>query len=582
MTRLLALFAVLGAVTGAAQQLQITTTGWCSPVFVNVSGPVTVKCEGVDPQAMAALNRQLTARKLGEKAAVQEADEWAERYHVIKKELAEVDDTESARKAEEDLREGKLDEAATLLTQLADNQDERNVERAALHDYEGGLALELDFNTSKALTYLERAQRFMPDNPKYSVEYASALLKENRLTEAKAVYDRALPQLEQLKDQDVQYGPLYMTASLDAGRLYWTLGDMEKARNSFSDAFSQCLALGLMPKPQCDATLLSGILAYQGNVLLRQEDYRGAEMLYSMAYQRFQAASKNTSAYLRAEMLVASYLGYIYAKEDRLDDAERALKIALTEQQVLLDRTNPEVVEETAQTEVIFASVKNDENKPEEAEEYFKKAAADYRGLVQQDADAYTPDLEATLYQWGTAELAANRNEQAEPVYQELLPIDEKLATAKPSLYRGNLASTYCALAKIRSSGNQYIESVPFFKQCVEVRHKMDPTADNQESLANALTALAFGAIAARDIELAQSSIDESEKILRGLYAQDSAKHADELGQALVVKAILIKGTTKDCNATMAILNEATQISSAQSVLQFAGVLKSTCETPSP
>lgn len=582
MIRLLALFAVLGAATGAAQQLQITTKGWCSPVFVNVAGPVTVKCNGVDPQAMDALNRQLAAQKLGERAALQEANEWAGRYNAIKKELAEVDDTESARKAEEDLREGKLDEAAALLTQIADNQDERNVERAALHNYEGGLALELDFETQKALTYLERAQRFVPDNPKYSIEYARALLKENHLAEAKAVYERVLPQLVQLKDQDIKYRPLDMDASVDAGMLYETLGDIQQARDSYNNAFTECLVLGLMPTPQCDATMLSGILSQLGTILLRQQDYKSAEAIYSMAYQRYQAASKDSSAYLREETTLLSYLGYVYELEGRTDDAEHALKIALSEQQLLLDRTNPDVVDATAQTELLLASVKSDESKPEEAEVYFKKAADDFRSLVQQDADAYTPHLERTLYVWGRSDLVADRDEQADAVYQELLPIVEKLATASPSVYREDLASTYSALAQIRSGANQYAEAVPFLKQCIEVDRKMDPTPDNLESLAKSLTALSFDALVAQNLELAQSSADEAEKILRGLYAQNPTRHADELGQALVMQAMLIKGITKDCNAMMAKLNEATQVSSAQAVVQLAGVLQSSCKAHSP
>jgi tetratricopeptide (TPR) repeat protein len=592
MTRLRALFAVLaavfgvllGAACGGAQQMQITTNGWCSPVFVNVAGPVSVKCDGVDPAAVATLNKQLVSLKLSRHDALQQANEWAERYHRLEKELAhESDGSEMAKKAEQDLRAGNLEEAVALLKQLIATKDEPNLEKIARHYYETGLGLEMEFKTPEALHYLETAQRLEPDEPKYTLEYARALVKENRLNEAGKIFDVLVPKLHDLTTHDIQYGRLYTDASIDAGMLYTLQGDLDKARDTYNGAFASCLALGSLPTgAQCDLLTLTGILGNLGAVLLREERYGEAEKIFQAVYEKYEAASTSSTEYASEEASVLTYLGYAYAHENKTDEALGVLNMALAMQKFLLDQNNPDVIAGSAQTDLIVADLKTDMNNLEEAEPYYSHAAEKLRGLVKQDADAYSPGLERALYIWGRSEIAAKRYDQAGPVYEELVPLADRLSASNPSAYLEDLAVSYNALAQVRGAAHQTSEAEGFRKQCAATYRKMDRTPENLASLAVALEALAWDAGDAKDFDLAQTSIGESEQILRSLYTQDHAAYADRLGQALVFEAVLAKTTKGDCDAVTAKLNEATQISSAQVVAGAAQAIQSSCSVPKP
>lgn len=576
--------AACAAASGAAQQLQITTNGWCSPVFVNVSGPVSVKCEGVDPGAVAALNKQLAAMKLGRRDALQQANEWAERYRGLQKELQkDSDDSEVAKKAEADLHEGNLEEAVALLKQLIATKDAQSLDNIARRNYETGLGLEMEFKTPEALQYLEAAQRIAPNEPKYSLEYAQALSKENRLAEARAIYEKLVPQLREMSRHHVEYGQLYLRTSGAAGELYSQQGDLDKATDAYNNAFADCMALGLLPQgPQCDMPTLSRIVASLGEVQLQRQNYIQAEEAFKMAYQQYQQADKNGGSYSREEASMLSYLGYVYVEEHNTEEAEHVLDMALDMDRFLLDQKNPDVIADTAGTELIAAALESSIGQPDKADSYFGHAAEEYRGLLVQDADAYTPELERALYAWGQTDLDAKRYTQADAAFEQLLPIVEKLAAASPSDYLDHLAVTYNALADIHSAANEYAEAARYRKQCADTYRKMDQTPEHLASLATTLAALSEDASSAKDFDQAQGSMDEAEQILRGLYKQDAAVYADQLGQVLLYQAMLTQLTKGNCDAVPARLAEATQISSSPLVVTAAQAIQTHCQAATP
>jgi tetratricopeptide (TPR) repeat protein len=583
--RLVIAGAACAAGSGAAQPAKIVTNGFCSPVFVNVSGPVSVKCEGVDPRAVDALNKQLVAMKLSRHEALEQANEWAERYHGLQKELEqEPDGSELAKKAEEALHQGNLDEAVALFKQLIATKDAPGLDNIARHYYEAGLSLEMDFKTPEALQYLETAQRVAPDEPKYTLEYAEALSRENRLADARAIFEKLVPQLHDLTAHDVnKYGRLYLEAAYAAGELYSQQGDLDKAIDAYNQAFGSCMALGSMPQgPLCDLTKLNGILASMGEVNLQRKNYPQAEQAFKMAYLQYQQADKSGGNYHREEASMLSYLGYVYVEEHNTEEAEHVLDMAMAMDRLVLDQKNPDVIADTAGTELIAASLESNIGQPDKADSYFSQAAEEYRGLVAQDPDAYTPRLEHALYAWSQTDLGAKRYAQAGAVCQEMLPIVEKLAAASPPDYLGDLADTYNAFAQIHSAANESAETVRYRKLCADTYRKMDQTPAHLASLATALIALAWDADDAKDIDLAHSSIDESEQIWRGLYKQDAAAYGDGLGEALVFQALLAQVTKGDCGVATVRLTEATQVSSSPIVVNAAQAIQAHCKAATP
>jgi hypothetical protein len=115
---------VLGVAAAQAPGIHQQTQGPCSPVIGQTGGNVnvTINCPGVDPKALEALNRELgltqgqlrlTNQQLERKT--KEANEWARKYQELSQQAQMTQDKRLGRQAEALLRDGKLEEAKTLL-----------------------------------------------------------------------------------------------------------------------------------------------------------------------------------------------------------------------------------------------------------------------------------------------------------------------------------------------------------------------------------------------------------------------------------------------------------------------------------
>jgi hypothetical protein len=117
-------FLVLGVSVAQAASIIQQTEGPCSPTVGQTGGNVniTMNCPGVDPQAVEALNRdlgltkgqlRLTNQQLEQKT--KEANEWTRKYHELSQRADVLQDNKLTPQAKAFVREGKLEEADTLL-----------------------------------------------------------------------------------------------------------------------------------------------------------------------------------------------------------------------------------------------------------------------------------------------------------------------------------------------------------------------------------------------------------------------------------------------------------------------------------
>jgi len=127
--------AYLLLMVAAAQAQRVThqtTTGWCSPNIANVTGKVTVNCIGVDPRALIKLNAQLSRTNQELTAKIDEANEWADRYHELETRLSEPGpNAELSQQAEAYLHEGELEKAKEILDRIL-KDDEKEESRGPL------------------------------------------------------------------------------------------------------------------------------------------------------------------------------------------------------------------------------------------------------------------------------------------------------------------------------------------------------------------------------------------------------------------------------------------------------------------
>jgi hypothetical protein len=119
---------VLGVSAAQAASIIQQTEGWCSPAVGRTVGNVTITmtCQGVDPKALDALNRdlgltkgqlRLTNQQLEQKT--KEANEWARKYRELSQQAEAIQDNKLTPQAKALLSEGKLEEADTLLKRSA-------------------------------------------------------------------------------------------------------------------------------------------------------------------------------------------------------------------------------------------------------------------------------------------------------------------------------------------------------------------------------------------------------------------------------------------------------------------------------
>jgi tetratricopeptide (TPR) repeat protein len=564
-----------------AQPPRISTSGWCSPVFVDVKGPVNVTCKGVDPRALAVLNRNLGDLKLNYKEKVAEANDWAERYHSLQDRLKEESiGSEMARQAEDDLSQGKLDEAVAVLKQLTATKDKENVDRSALHNYETGLALEMQFKTPDAIPYLEEAQQIRPHQPEYACEYARVLVRENRYADARAVYDRILPWLDDQGQKNFKFARVYMIALHDAAQVYSTQGDVDRAEEAENKAFFQCMALEALQETtagaQCNDATLFMIAAGLGTLEMQHGQLDRAERMFTQAFNVIKANSKNGTAYLPEQADLLTKLGLTFIGEEKYPDAQKTLSMAYSIQKLVLNRNDPDTRFNAAVIAAALGLVHFHQQDFDRGEDDFREAAESLRELALQDPEAYQPVLEHVLYQWAQGEYDAHRLEQARPLYEEVLPLLQKFAAADPAKYLSDLSATYGGLAVVHDQAKDYEESLRLIQLSVEASRKTEPTTDNLEMLGKSLCALTLIAKDAGQIDLAETSADESEQILRKLYGQNSQSYSDSFVQTLIAHGIVLSAK-HDCDGVSRRVTEATRISPSPKVTQVANSIQSDC-----
>src|SRR5437773_603129 len=105
------LLVVLAVSSQRPADIQQHSSGRCSPNIVT-TGPVTVNCIGIDPRALRVLNRKLAQMQGTLDQKIQEANDWANKYHELEQRLVESGaDTELSKKADQYLRQGELEKA---------------------------------------------------------------------------------------------------------------------------------------------------------------------------------------------------------------------------------------------------------------------------------------------------------------------------------------------------------------------------------------------------------------------------------------------------------------------------------------
>lgn len=320
------------ALLGMAQQgvvLNQSSTGWCSP-NIAFSSDVTIICKGVDPRALKRLNRELSRKKLQLSVALQEANDWAQKYHALDKRLTEVgDDSELSREAEEYLHKGEFEKAGAVLDKILP-QEEKQVDRTAASRHNRAMLFELQFQPLQALSQYEVAYRYRPSDFLYALDYGDLLWKQKQYKAACPVLEAALLTARRLAKNDPATYQADLATTLN--NLVVLYSEMERLTDSLA-AHEEALQIRrelarnnpATFQPDLASTLNNlGVLDWQTNRLKESE----AAFDEALGILR-ELSKKDPAAYQPYLALTLDNLGIIYRWTQRFKESQAAYEESL-------------------------------------------------------------------------------------------------------------------------------------------------------------------------------------------------------------------------------------------------------------
>jgi tetratricopeptide (TPR) repeat protein len=429
---------LLALALAGAQETTVTqqnSSGWCSPNIANVTGNVTVICNGVDPRGLNQLNKQLHQNKLEAGELVQKANEWAAKYHELEQRLVSSRNTsESSKQAEDYLHQGKLDEAGQILDQII-GEEEKDIDMTAANYFNRGLIFELQFNMVDALPCFEKAHRYRPDELKYAHEYAVTLTSENRPAEAEAIFSEDLKKLRLLAKNDPKvYQPFLASTLNDLGAIYLGSNRLQEAMKAFQDSLEVTRYLaGDNPGYRLnEAMTLSNLSA----LYLESDDPQTiAKALPTVQealtiYQDLGHAG--TTAYQPNVAMALNHLGLFYLRTHKLSDAESAFERAVEIYRGLVSSKLLVYLFPMAVTLDALGTVYDGDKKPTPAGNSYREALNIFRMLKDHNPHLYLPPLAGTLGNITVFYLEQGDISQAKKSAEETVEARRELWEANP------------------------------------------------------------------------------------------------------------------------------------------------------
>jgi len=247
----------------------------CALNVANVTGNVTViNCPGVPAKAIERLSRELTARRLSESKARQEAEDYRQKYEALQATMASAGLSQALlQKASSYLAQGDLTQASKVLDEALEQEGPQVMQAATTHYYRARVA-ELSFDTKTEAEHLEAAYRLAPQSAEIANAYGIFLIQHGRPAEAELVFKRRLN--ETTKPEDVAGTLVNMASSLRFQ------GKLSEAKEKFLEAASLWDACS---KQHVQNSIHNETVAVDGaaDIAFAQQDFEEAKELYERA-----------------------------------------------------------------------------------------------------------------------------------------------------------------------------------------------------------------------------------------------------------------------------------------------------------
>ena len=113
------------------------------------------------------------------------------------------------------------------------------------------------------------------------------------------------------------------------------------------------------------------------------------------------------------------------------------------------------------------------QNQHQKAIAYYDKALKIFRRQVQENPQAYEPDLASTLNNLAALYSNIQRFDESEAMYKEALEIRRRLAKSNPQAYEPYVATTLNNLANLYKATQRFSESEAMYKEALEIYRRI-------------------------------------------------------------------------------------------------------------
>jgi len=365
-------------------------TGGGGPAVLGDNNQVIVN--GIDPRALKRLNDLLDAKSWASTQKLRGADEWADKYRELDKQLtesranADKDAAALIETAQEALHAGKFEEAGAIYDRLI-ALDAPDINRLAQDHFNRAQILALQFRPLDALPHYAKAYQYKPDRIEYAGGYASILTTETQIKEAEAVLDGFLRSQRALMAKDpAAYGPGLARTLNDLGLVYHNTRRSPQAESALKEALSIRRSLAAQD-PAAYRHDLAYTLSNLGHVYARMQRFGEEEAMYA------------ESVRILRDLAAENPVGYRFSLANALNNLGSAQRATRR-----------------------FA----------DAESAYEEAATILRDLAAQNPAAYQPDLAKTLNNLANIYRILHRPSEAESVDKEALAVRRELAAQRP------------------------------------------------------------------------------------------------------------------------------------------------------
>ncbi len=479
-----------------------STSGWCSPVFANVTGPITVTCKGIDPSAVKVLNEQLHRSKTSLVEAMKRADEWAEKYFELESKLSSTTSHADLRsKALQFLRSGDLTNAGSTIDEILHSEEKDLLRGAADDEYARATVFDLQGDNLNAFSHFERAYQIDPDNLKYAMNYGRLLIENRDFHVAESVLTKALNACKVLALTD---RPKFLEIM---AMIQMNLGDLYRHTNRSDDATN----------------------AYQN----------ASSLLYEIGVSRTYENNLNIAN-------VQASLALLYTQEMRPTDAAKAMEQSISLLTLFMQVWPIDHPGEENPFPVIIARVKAnlgaiyaDLGRSDLAVSYLTDSTATFKALAAGNHAVYDIRVSEDEFSLGQIYSTSGDTKRGQLLIEDSLRIIESLAAQSPAEYEHLHVATLVGLSNsyLLSKDNDKAELLlaKAEKICLDNNEK-DPS-DFQPLHVAILNNLSIVRANQSRFSEAISLLDEALILIRSMRKKDTALHLDLFIQSLGLQA---------------------------------------------